>query len=56
MNPGGFLALAFGEVHENYRSPEFAKRYEGKGQKVELEPGGRKSVVVKLITDEAETP
>ena len=56
MNPGGFLALAFGEVHENYRSPEFAKRYEGKGQKVELEKGGRKGVVVKPITEEAETP
>jgi Carboxypeptidase regulatory-like domain len=56
MNPGGFLVLAFEEMRENYRSPEFAKRYEGKGQKVELEPGGRKSVVVKLITEEAETP
>jgi hypothetical protein len=56
MNPGGFLVLAFEEMRENYRSPEFAKRYEGKGQRVELEQGGRKSVVVKLITEEAETP
>ena len=56
MNPGGFLVLAFEEMRENYRLPEFAKRYEGKGQKVELEQGGRKSVVVKLITQEAERP
>ena len=56
MNPGGFLVLAFEEMRENYRLPEFAKRYEGKGQKVELEQGGRKSVVVKLITEEAERP
>ena len=56
MNPGGFQVLAFEEMRENYRLPEFAKRYEGKGQKLELEQGGRKSVVVKLITQEAERP
>jgi hypothetical protein len=56
MNPGDFLVLAFEEMRENYRLPEFAKRYEGKGQKLELEQGGRKSVVVKLITEEAEKP
>lgn len=56
MNPGGFQVLAFQEMRENYRLPEFAKRDEGKGQKVELEQGGRKSVVVKLITQEAERP
>jgi protocatechuate 3,4-dioxygenase beta subunit len=56
MNPGGFLVLAFEEMRENYRLPEFAKRYEGKGQKVELQQGGRKSVVVKLITEEVEKP
>ena len=56
MNPGGFLALAFGEVRENDRSPKFAKRYEGKGKRWSWNRGGRKSVVVKLITDEAETP
>jgi Carboxypeptidase regulatory-like domain len=54
MNPGGFLVLAFEEMRENYRLPAFAKKYEGKGQKVELEEGGRKSVVLKLITQEGE--
>jgi Carboxypeptidase regulatory-like domain len=52
MNPGGFLVLAFEQMRENFRSPEFAKKYEGKGEKVELEEGGKKSVVLKLITDE----
>ena len=52
MNSGGFLVFAFEEMHENFRSPEFAKKYEGKGEKVELEEGGRKSVVLKLIKEE----
>ena len=56
MNPGGFLVLAFEEMRENYRFPEFAKRQEGRGQKVDLEQGGRKSVAVDLITEEAEKP
>gem|GEM_PF-582830 len=56
MNPGRFLVLAFEEMRENYRLPEFAKKYEGKGQKVELEEGERKSVVLKLITEEGERP
>jgi hypothetical protein len=37
-------------------SPEFAKKYEGKGEKVELEEAGQKTVVVKLITEEANAP
>lgn len=37
---------------ENFRSAEFAKKYEGKEGKVELKEGGKKSVVLKLITDE----
>jgi hypothetical protein len=56
MNPGGFLVLAFEEMRENYRLPEFAKKYEGKGQKVKLEAGERKTIVLKLITEEREKP
>jgi hypothetical protein len=51
MNPGEFMVLAFEELQGNYRTPEFAKTYEGKGEKVELEEGGKKSVVVKVITE-----
>lgn len=51
MNPGGFMVLAFEELQGDYRAPEFAKKYEGQGEKVELDEGGKKSVVVKLITE-----
>jgi hypothetical protein len=51
MNPGEFMVLAFEELQGDYRAPEFAKKYEGKGKKVELDEGGKKSVVVKLITE-----
>jgi protocatechuate 3,4-dioxygenase beta subunit len=54
LNPGGFLVLAFEEMHENSRLPEFAKKYEGKGETVELEEGGRKSVALKLIKEDLE--
>ncbi|HKM83865.1 MAG TPA: carboxypeptidase-like regulatory domain-containing protein [Candidatus Acidoferrum sp.] len=56
MNPGEFLVLAFEEMQGNYRTAEFAKKYEGKGEKVELDEGGKKSVVVKLITEEGNGP
>lgn len=51
MNPGEFMVLAFEELQGDYRTREFAKEYEGKGKKVELDEGGKKSVVVKLITE-----
>lgn len=43
--PGGFLVLAFEDMPENFHSLELAKRCEGKGEKVELEEGARKSSV-----------
>lgn len=46
--------LPFEEIQEDYRTPEFSKKYEGKGEKVELKQGGRKSVVLKLVTEEGE--
>ena len=56
MNPGEFLVLAFDEIPANYRTAEFARKYEGKGEKVELQEGGRKSVALKLIMEEDEKP
>jgi hypothetical protein len=49
MNPGQFVVLAFQEMQGDYRSPEFAKKYESQGEKVELDEGVKKSVVVKVI-------
>jgi hypothetical protein len=37
-----------------YRAAEFVKKYEGKGQKVDLEEGGKKSVFLKVSTEEDE--
>ena len=54
LNPGGFLVLAFEEMQENVRSPEFVRKYEGKAEKVELEEGQRKSVVLKVIKEDLE--
>jgi hypothetical protein len=54
MNPGEFLVMAFEEPPGDYRAAEFVKKYEGKGQKVELEEGGKKSVFLKVITEEDE--
>jgi hypothetical protein len=54
MNPGEFLVMAFEEMPGDYRAAEFVKKYERKGQKVELEEGGEKSVVLKVITQEDE--
>lgn len=54
MNPGEFLVLAFEEMQEDYHTPEFVKKYEGNGEKLELEEGGKKSVVLKLITEEGD--
>lgn len=56
MNPGEFMVLAFEEMRENYRAPEFAKKYEGKTEKVKLEEGEKKSVIVKLITKKGKGP
>jgi len=56
MNPGEFLVLAFEEIQEDYRTPEFVKKYEGKGEKVDLQEGAKKSVTLKLITGEGEKP
>ena len=56
MNPGVFMVLAFEEMDGNYRAPEFAKKYEGKGEKVELDEGSKKNVILKLITEEGNEP
>ena len=54
MNPGEFLVLAFEEIQQDYHTAEFLKKYERKGQKVELDEGGKKSVVLKVIAEEDE--
>ena len=54
MNPGSYVVLAFEEMQESVRQPDFLKKYAGKGEKVEVEEGGRKIVTVKVIEAETE--
>ena len=54
MTPGSYVVLAFEEMQESVRQPDFLKQYAGKGEKVEVEEGGRKIVTVKVIAAETE--
>jgi len=56
LNPGKYTVLAFEELQDDFRQPEFLKTYENRGEKVELDKGARKSVVLKLIPDDAQAP
>jgi hypothetical protein len=56
MKPGEFMVLAFEELQGDYRATEFAKNYERKWEKVKLDEGGKKSVIVKLITEDDKRP
>ena len=50
------MVLAFEELQEDIRQPEFVKTYGTKGEKVELKEGTRKSVTAKIIPVETDGP
>jgi protocatechuate 3,4-dioxygenase beta subunit len=52
LNPGKYTVLAFEELQEDFRQPEFLKSYEARGEIVQLDKSARKSVVLKLIRNE----
>ena len=54
LNPGKYVVLAFEELQDDYRQPGILKAYAGKGEPVELEEGGKKSVTAKVIPAEEE--
>jgi hypothetical protein len=54
LNPGSYVVLAFEELQEDMRQPEFLKTYGGKGEKVEVEEGTRKIVTAKIIPAETD--
>jgi len=56
LNPGKYAVLAFEELQEDVRQPGFLKSYEKRGEIVQLDEGTRKSVVLKLITNDGEAP
>jgi hypothetical protein len=49
LNPGSYTVLAFEELQESALDPEFLQSYGSQGQKVELDEGTDKSIVVTLI-------
>jgi hypothetical protein len=55
MNPGSYVVLAFEQLQEDVRQPDFLKGYAGKGEKVEVEEGERKIVIVTAKIIAAET-
>lgn len=52
LTPGSYVVLAFEELQEDVRQPEFLKTYREKGETVEVEEGSRKSVTAKVIPAE----
>jgi uncharacterized protein (DUF2141 family) len=49
INPGEFLVVAFDQPTQEPHSSDFVTKYASKGEKVELQQGDKKSVVLKLI-------
>ena len=56
LNPGEYTVLAWEDLEDNYRDPEFLKSYEGRGHSVRLDEGERKSISVKVIPSSVEQP
>jgi hypothetical protein len=50
LNPGEYTVFAFEDLSDDdFRKPEFLAAYEGRGEKVRLEEGSRKTISVKFI-------
>jgi protocatechuate 3,4-dioxygenase beta subunit len=49
LNPGSYTVLAFEELQESITEPEFLQSHGSQGEKVQLDEGARKSIVVKVI-------
>jgi large repetitive protein len=56
LNPGKYTVLAFEELQEDVRQPDFMKAYGTRGEIVQLDEGTRKSIVLKLIPPDGELP
>ena len=55
LSPGKYAVLAFEELQEDVRQPDFLKSYGTRGELVELEEGNRNSVLLKVIPFDGET-
>jgi hypothetical protein len=48
LNPGEYQVLALDEAPSDITDPDFVSAHDGQGETVKLEPGERKSIVLKL--------
>jgi hypothetical protein len=46
LSPGEYTVVVLDDFEEDLRQPEVMKKYEGKGENVTVEEGGKKSVIV----------
>jgi hypothetical protein len=46
LSPGEYTVVFLDDFEEDLRQPEVMKKYEGKGENVTVEEGGKKSVIV----------
>jgi protocatechuate 3,4-dioxygenase beta subunit len=56
LNPGEYTVIAWEELEDNPRDPEVVKLYEDRGEKVQLDEGARKNILVKVIPEADQTP
>jgi protocatechuate 3,4-dioxygenase beta subunit len=51
MNPGEFVVVALENMTEDVRRPEFLQKYDGRGERVELQEGDKKSVKLVVVSE-----
>jgi hypothetical protein len=56
LDPGDYTLLAFEDLEDDPRDPDFIKAYENRGQSVSVKEGERKSIVLKIISAPDEQP
>jgi hypothetical protein len=56
LSAGKYTVLAFEELQEDVQGPEILKKYQNRGETVEVDEGKRKSIELKLISAGSDTP
>ena len=49
LSPGEYTVVVLDDFEEDLRQPEVMKKYEGKGERVTVEEGSKKSVTLKIM-------
>ena len=56
LNPGEYTVIAFEDLEDDPRDPDFIKTYEGRGQSVQTKQGERTSVLLKVVPSTNDQP